>query len=49
MDIQVFYAIVDGSYVLQTEDRKEIRGEAYRIADGKIEKICGDGETVRLD
>lgn len=38
---RVFYAIVDGSYVLQTEDRKEIRGEAYRIADGKIQRICG--------
>ena len=46
---RVFYAIVDGSYVLQTEDRKEIRGEAYRIADGKIEKICGAGEAVSLD
>ena len=40
---RTFYAIVDGSYVLQTEDRKEIRGEAYRIADGRIEKICETG------
>ena len=40
---RIFYAIVDGSYVLQTEDRKEIRGEAYRIADGRIEKICETG------
>ena len=46
---RVFYAIADGSYVLQTEDRKEIRGEAYRIADGQIRKICGQGEVVRLD
>ena len=37
--------IVDGSYVLQTKDRKEIRGEAYRIADGKIQRICGAGEV----
>ena len=42
---RIFYAIVDGSYVLQTKDRKEIRGEAYRIADGKIQRICGAGET----
>ena len=35
-----FYAIVDGTYLLQTEDRKEIRGEAYLIADGGIRKIC---------
>ena len=46
---RTFYAIVDGSYVLQTEDRKEIRGEAYRIADGQIRKICREGEIVRLD
>ena len=45
---RVFYAIVDGSYVLQTKDRKEIRGEAYRIADGKIQRICGAGEARRI-
>ena len=43
-----FYAIVDGSYVLQTEDRKEIRGEAYRIADGQIRQVSGKGETLTL-
>ena len=46
---RVFYAIVDGSYVLQTEDRKEIRGEAYRIADGKIKKICEAENVFLLD
>ena len=45
---RTFYAIVDGSYVLQTEDRKEIRGEAYRIADGKIHKVCENGEVLVL-
>ena len=45
---RTFYAIVDGSYVLQTEDRKEIRGEAYRIADGKISRVCGIGEVLAL-
>lgn len=43
-----FYAIVDGSYVLQTEDRKEIRGEAYRIADGQIRQVTGKGETLTI-
>ena len=43
-----FYAIVDGSYVLQTEDRKEIRGEAYRIADGQIRQVSRKGETLAL-
>ena len=46
---RTFYAITDSSYVLQTEDRKEIRGTAYRIADGKIEKICEEGEMLRLE
>ena len=46
---RVFYAIVDGSYVLQTEDRKEIRGEAYRIADGELKKVCEAEEILRID
>ena len=46
---RVFYAIVDGSYVLQTENRKEIRGEAYRITDGKIKKICEAENVFLLD
>ena len=45
---RAFYAIVDGSFVLQTEDRKEVRGEAYRIADGKIRKVCEYGEVLKL-
>ena len=43
-----FYAITDGSYLLQTEDRAEIRGEAYRISDGKMEQICTDGNVFIL-
>ena len=45
---RTFYAIVDGSFVLQTGDRKEIRGEAYRISEGKIEKVCKKGSVLRL-
>ena len=45
---RIFYAIPDGSYLLQGDGRKEIRGEAYRIADGEIEKICRSGETYFL-
>ncbi len=43
-----FYAIPDGSYFLQTEDRKELRGEAYLIAEGRIRKISGAGDVFRL-
>lgn len=44
-----FYALVDGSYLLIREDgTEELRGEAYRIADGKCTQISTEGETVRL-
>jgi peptidase E len=43
-----FYAITDGSYLLQTEDFAEIRGEAYMIRDGRIEQICTNGDVFRL-
>ena len=43
-----FYAITDGSYLLQTEDRAEIRGEAYLIRDGNIRQICTEGNILRL-
>ena len=43
-----FYAIPDGSYLLETPGRKEIRGEAYLISDGEIRKICNEGEVFRM-
>ena len=43
-----FYAITDGSYLLQTEDFAEIRGEAYMIRDGGIEQICTNDSVFRL-
>ena len=43
-----FYAITDGSFLLQTETRAEICGEAYMIHDGRIDRICGSGETFIL-
>ena len=45
---RAFYAITDGAYLLQAPGRKEIRGKAYRIADGGIWQICGDGEVYRM-
>ena len=43
-----FYAIVDGTYLLQTEQGAEIRGEAYRISDGKMTRISSEGDVYRL-
>lgn len=45
---RTFYAIADGSYLLQTDEIAEIRGEAYRIRDGEITQICRDGEVYPL-
>lgn len=41
-----FYAIPDGSYLLQRDGKPEIHGEAYLIADGQMKQISKDGETI---
>lgn len=43
-----FYALVDGSYIISCGGIEIIYGEAYRIADGKIEKICDEGWTFTI-
>jgi hypothetical protein len=43
-----FYALTDGSYLLQTEDSAEIRGEAYMIRDGAIRQISTAGDRSIL-
>ncbi len=44
-----FIALVDGSYILCENGRETIYGEAYRIADGAIEKICEEDQTREID
>ena len=45
---RTFYALVDGSYVLVQDGREVLYGEAYRIEDGEIGKVCEKGECVVL-
>ena len=45
---RTFYALTDGSYLLQTEDGAEIRGEAYMIRDGAIKQISSNGDRYML-
>ena len=45
---RVFYAIPDGSYLLQTDSDAAIHGEAYRIRDGQIKKISENGSVYVL-
>lgn len=43
-----FIAIVDGSYVLVENGVKILFGEGYLLRDGRMERICEDGEAVEL-
>ena len=43
-----FYAIPDGSYLYIENGREELRGEAYRIRDGVIEKVSDEGGSLVL-
>ena len=45
---RVFYAIPDGSYLFIRDGREELRGEAYRISDGRISQIAKEGDVVVL-
>lgn len=45
---RVFYALVDGSYLLVRSGVTTLYGEGYRIADGRLLKICAAGNSVVL-
>lgn len=42
------YALPDGSYIHGENGRETLYGEAWRIASGKIEKICENGQSLLL-
>lgn len=43
---RTFYALVDGSFIYQENGSRTLFGEAYRISDGSIQKICEEGKTI---
>lgn len=45
---QHFYAIPDGSYILQRGGVPKICGEAYVIEEGTIHQICRNGEVLTI-
>ena len=45
---RTLYALVDGSYVLCDGRRQILFGEAWRIRDGVITKICEKGQRIEL-
>lgn len=44
----VFYVLADGSYILQEGGHRTLYGEGWRIRDGRMEKLCEDGECLPL-
>lgn len=44
----VFFVLVDGSYVLSVDGEETLFGEAYVIHDGMMEPICDEGEDIPL-
>ena len=45
---RTFYAIPDGSYLFLDDGRAELRGEAYRIQDGRIAQISRDDQAISI-
>ena len=43
-----FLALTDGSYVLLEQGSTRLCGEAYRISNGEIEKICEENQIIEL-
>ena len=44
----VFYALPDGSYLLGQDGRETIYGEAWRIADGVMQRVSAAGECFPI-
>ncbi len=44
----IFFALPDGSYIYQDEDTLLLCGKAYRLSDGILEQLTGDGECLDL-
>ncbi len=45
---RIFYAIPDGSYLFIKNGKEELRGEAYRISEGKMSQISRMNDVVML-
>ena len=43
-----FYVLPDGSYILEAEGTSTLYGEAWKLQNGVMEKICADGASVIL-
>lgn len=46
---ECFYVFVDGTYLLIEDGQTTLYGEAYRLADGVMEKISGPDDIVLIE
>ena len=46
---ECFYVFVDGTYLLVKNGRTTLRGEAYRLADGRMEQISRLGDVLTME
>lgn len=46
---ECFYAFVDGTYLLIENGRTTLHGEAYRLADGRMEQISATGDILLME
>ena len=45
---ECFYVFPDGTYLLIAGDKATLYGEAYRLADGRMEQIAGTGDILTM-
>ena len=45
---RTFFALPDGSFILNKDGKEYLFGEAYRIRNGILEQICVKGQSVEL-
>ncbi len=44
----LMYVLMDGSYILETEDTSTLYGESYLLHNGVMERICQEGQHITL-
>lgn len=44
-----YYVLNDGSYIMQADGNAYLYGDAWLMHDGKLTKICGEEESIKLD
>ncbi len=46
---QKYFALVDGSYILQIDGKATLYGQSYEVSDGRLKELCKDGQEMELE